>query len=328
MKKGVFDVKTEPARIYVIAGKETPLVNYKCKQLVDSLLAPQQKSTGLFVAESADIPAADILDELRTIPFLTNRRVVVVRDSEVFISRNREILEKYFDNPSVTGVLILTVKTWDGRTRLAGKLSGFGRLINVSNPPRERIPGRIIEYASSAHGKILAGPAAELLVELAGDSLPALFSEIDKLSLYVGDKRSITAENVDVLTGRNRLFNVFNVIDAVTDGDTSRAVGRLRKMFAEDRSSEYTFVGAFAYYVRKMFTAKVMLADSESIGSIAGRLRIWSGRDEFFRRLRRISLGQIGSILQYLSEMDYEIKTGRAKPQVSAERFVFRFAGV
>ncbi len=312
--------------IYVINGKDESLVNLRYSELLDELIAPAQRVTDLFDADPAKVSIADIFDELRTLPFLADKRVVVIKGADKFISDNRELLEGYFDNPCSTGVLILTVGGWSARTRLAGKLLRVGRLLEALQPKPWQLPQRLIRYARDAHNKSLAGRDAELLIELAGDELVRLYSEIDKLALFATDDKVVTTEHIESLVGHNRFFNAFAVIDAVTAGDTAQAIDRLRRMFAEDKSAEYSVVGAFAFQLRKMFRARVLLEKGARPADIAKQLRIWGNIDAFFSRLRRMSLQQIGSFLQQLAETDYAIKTGRTRPPVAMEQLVLRLA--
>ena len=308
--------------IYVIAGKEYSLVNARCRELLDELVEPSQRATGLFNADPKEVTAADILDELRTAPFLTDKRVVVVKGADDFVSSNRELLEKYFDNPCPTGVLVLSVNSWDARTKLAKKLPNVGKLISVEQPKRWQLPQRLIQYTKDAHSKRLSKEAAELLIELAGEELVRLYSEIDKLALFADSEKTITAKHVEKLTGHNRLYNAFAVIDACLAGDAGGAVEKLRSMFASDKSTEFKVVGAFAYHFRRMFNAKVLLDDGLNTGEIAKKLRIWGNRDGFFAQLRKMTLKQIGDSLEQLAATDFAIKTGRTKPQVAIEQLV------
>ena len=259
-------------------------------------------------------------------PFLTEKRVVLVKRADDFVSDNRQLLEKYFDNPCPTGILILTVTTWPSQTRLAKKLPKAGRLISVTQPKPWQLPSRLIKYASDAHSKNFAKNAAEFLVELAGDDLTRLYSEVDKLALFAHTDETITLKHVESLVGHNRLFNVFTVIDAVISGNVAQAVARLRNMFAEDKSAEYTVIGAFAFHFRRMFNAKVLLEKGVNVSEIATRLRIWSNREGFFAQLRKITLKQIGANLQRLAEIDYAIKTGRTKAKIAVEQLVLKLA--
>lgn len=172
------------------------------------------------------------------------------------------------------------------------------------------------------HSKKLTRDAAELLVELVGENLSQLYGEIDKLALFAQAEKAITDKHVEALTGHNRFFNCFEVIDAAAAGDVSIAVNRLRNMFAEDRSAEYKAVGAFAYHFRRMFAAKVLLEKGESAAEAAAKLQIRWNKEVFFAHLRKTSLKQIGEILEKLAEIDYAIKTGQTKTEVAIEQLV------
>ncbi len=312
--------------IYVIAGKEDSLVNAHCRELLDELLEPSQRATGLFDAEADSVLVSDVLDELRTVPFLTDKRVVLIKGADKFISENRPLLEKYFDKPCPTGRLILTVSNWQSRTNLAKKLSNVGKLIKVTQPKRRELPQRLIKYTNDAHDKKLSRDAAELLIELTGDELTRLYSEIDKLALFADTEKFITPKHIESLIGHNRLFNAFAVIDAVIAGNPGRAVERLRGMFAQDKSTEFSVVGAFAYHFRRMFEVKLLLQKGARRGEIAERFRIWSNRDRFFAQLQQMSFKQIGEYLQQLAETDYAIKTGQTKAPVAMEQLVLKLA--
>jgi DNA polymerase-3 subunit delta len=352
MAKAGNKTQRNPELVFVIEGKEPTLVNAKCTELVDRLITPQEKPTGLWVADADKITITDVLDELRTLPFLTKKRVVVLRNADKFISArgeeddvgadpvgadlcvrpqnssNREILEKYFDNPCPTGVLVMTVSTWQSSTRLAKKLPEIGTLVEVKPPKTAEIPRRLINYARDAHNKGIDYGAAQLLVELAGDDLPRLYTEIDKLAAYSANEKSITTAHVEALVGHNRMFDAFTVIDACLQRKPADAVERLRRMFAEDKSADYTTVGAFAYHFRNLFTAKKLLEEGYSQYEAAGKARIWYNKEVQFALLKRLTLRQLGDQIKLLAETDYAIKKGQAQPRVAIEQLVLRMASL
>ncbi len=314
-------------RIYVIAGKDEPLVNARCQELLDELLEPEQRMTGLSSLEGDAAAIADVLDELRTTPFLTDKRVVVVRDAEGFISKYRETLESYFEKPSGTGILVLTVSNWDARTRLAKRLPKVGTLIELTPPPRWELPKHLVQYTAEKHKVRLERDAAEMLVESAGEELAQLYNEIDKLVLFARGEKTIRAEHVQMLGGHQRIYGAFEVIDAMIAGNAGEAVRRLRNMFEQDRDAEYSVVGAFAYHVRRMFKAKVMLDNRVSPEVIAKQAHVWSNKDRFFAQLQRVGLSQIAVFLEELAAIDYATKTGQAQTPVAIEQLVLRLAG-
>ncbi len=312
--------------VFVIAGDEPTMVNARCTELVDRLITPEEKATGLLVADADKITITELLDELRTLPFLTKKRVVVLRNADKFISANRETLERYFEHPCPTGVLVITATSWDGKTRLAKKLPKVGTLFAVEAPKRAEIIRRLIAYAQDAYSKRLDYGATELLVELSGDDLPRLYTEIDKLATYATNEKTITTAHVESLVGYNRLFNAFAIIDCCLQRKPGAAIEHLRKMFAEDRSTEYTAIGAFAFHFRRLFAAKKMLEGGVPRQDIANKLRLW--KDEQFTQLKRLSLKQIGDQIQQLAETDYAIKRGQAQPRIAIEQFVLKMAAM
>ena len=312
--------------IYVIAGKDEFLVSTEFQNLLDNLVATEQKPAAVLKPDPDKAAVTDLLDELRTPDLFGSTGVVAVKDADDFISENRSLLEKYFDNPSPCGILVLMVSSWHPRTKLAKKLSKTGRLITVQDLRPRQLPQYLVSYANRKHGKGLSRPAAELLVELAGDSPGRLVSEVDKLAVFAESERTITPQHVEALTGHNRLFDAFKVIDAMTRGEPATATMRLRKMFAADRSTTFKVVGAFAYHFRRMFSAAALLKKGLPETRIASQLRIWYDLDGFFGQVRSLGLVKIGSALAGLARIDYEIKTGQATVQVAIEKLIFKLA--
>jgi DNA polymerase-3 subunit delta len=314
------------APIYVISGKDAYLQSSRFEAVIDGLLTSEERAMCLYQVAGKDANITDVLDELRTLPFLAERRVVAIRDGDKFISENRPILEKYFEKPSPSGVLVLVVQTWLKTTRLAKMLAKVGQLIAVEEMKPGQLPQYAANYAKAQYGKGFDRGANQLLVELAGDSPGRIASEVDKLAVYVGSAKSITADDIEKLIGHNRSFNVFAVIDAITAGNAGLAVERLRKMFASDKDSRFTSVGAFAFQFRRMFNAKVLISGGMNEYQAASKLRIWGNKDAFFKQLRGLSLERIAGFQSELARIDYAIKTGGKTPEAALEMLVMKMA--
>jgi DNA polymerase-3 subunit delta len=310
--------------VYVICGKDEYLVGNACKELLDRLLPEEHRPMALYQPEANQAEITNVLDELRTLPFLAEKRVVLIKKAGPFVTAYRENLEKYLDDPATKGVLILTVDTWMKTTRLAKKLPKVGELIEVAPPKPWQMPQFIADHIKQKSGKTISRGTAQLLVELAGDDPGRLTSEAEKLCMYVGDKKAITSEDVEALIGHNRMFNAFAVIDAVTANDTTSAIERLRSMFDSDKSTEFTVVGAFAFHFRRMFKAKALIERGVNQTQAAKQAGVWANADAFIQQMSRMSLDRIGSIMSELAKIDYAMKTGGTTARVAIERLVIR----
>jgi len=315
-------------RIYVIAGKDESLVGTRAQELVDELLDAEQRMTALLSVDGDEAVVSEVLDELRTVPFLADKRVVLVKNADGFVSKNREILERYFEKPAGTGVLVLAVASWDARTRLAKMLPKVGSLVTMEAPPKWKLPEHLMQYAATKHKIKLNRDAAEMLVELIGEELAQLYNELEKLILFARDEKVIRVDHVESLTGHHRIYDAFEVIDATIGGNAGQAITRLRNMFEQDKSAEYSVVGAFAFHLRRMFQARALLDKRINPAEIAKQLRIWYNKDRFFAQLQRTTLSQIATFLEELATVDHATKTGQAQAAVAVEQLVLRLAGV
>ncbi len=310
--------------IYVIAAKEQFSAAGECQKLIDELLDPDQRQMSLLVQDAKDADIIETLDELRTLPFLAERRVVVLKNADSFVSANRPALEKYFDNPCTTGVLILTVSTWPANTKLAKKLTQTGKLISIAELKPWQLPKFIADYIKQNYSKHITSSAAQLLVEMTGDEIGRLSSEADKLATFAENKKNITDEDVSILAGQTRQINAFAVIDAMVIGDKAAAALKLRRLFEIDKNAEYTTVGAFAFHFRKMFTAKALLEKGLNQWQVEKKAGIWKNKDQFFAQLKKTPLKKIALILSKLAEADYQIKTGRRSAMTAIEELILK----
>jgi DNA polymerase-3 subunit delta len=331
--------------VFVIAGDNPSLVNAKYVELIEQLIPHEERDMGLLSLDADKAIIGEVMDELCTLPFLTKKRVVALRNADKFISghgeedeqdkqdkhgglTNREILEKYFDKPCPTGVLVMTVSKWASNTTLAKMLPKIGTLIKVESPKGKEVRQLLIAYAQDKHSKRIEYGAVDLLVELAGEDISRLYTEVDKLATYAMNEKFITIAHVEAIVGRNRLFDAFKVIDACLQQNAAEAVERLRKMFADDKSAEYTTLGAFAYHFRRMFNVKKMI--QEGMNEYQVSQKIWMGynKDAQFALLRRLTIKQIGDQMLQLAETDYAIKRGQVQPRNAMEQLVLRMSAL
>ncbi len=312
--------------IYVIVGKDGFLVNKECEGVLSELMTPDEREMAMYSADADKVQISYVLDELRTLPFLATKRVVVIREADKFVSAYREQLEKYLESPSKRGILVMTVGLWPKTTKLAKKTEKIGKTIVTDEIKKWKLADYAVGYAKTEHAKNLSKTAAQLIVDMAGDELSLVCGEVDKLATYVGDAAAITPDDVSKLCGNNREYDLFAAIDLMSGGNTAGAVERLRNMFATDKDAEYTVVGGLAFHFRRMFKARAMLDSGVSTFEIAKGLNIWGDKDAFFNQLRKWQLTTIAAIIEALARIDYESKTGQGRTEVEIEQLVMKVA--
>lgn len=254
-------LKQEPDRecrpVYAVYGDETYLRREVAHQIVRQALGPEADELAVVRFPGEKTPLADVLDELRTLPFLSRRRVVIVEDADAFVTAHRAELEAYVARPSATGVLVLAVKTWMATTKLAKLVQQTGVAVECKTPRADGLVRWLVEMAKHRFDATLTGPAAHLLVELVGPELSLLASEVEKLATYVGEKLTIHREDVARMVGAGRIETIWKTIEAATTGKTAEALGDIDRLLATGESP-VGYLGAITYTLRRIYHAGQM----------------------------------------------------------------------
>src|SRR5438105_4800876 len=111
--------KAKRQPVYVVTGDEDFLKRRALHALQELIVGDADPSFAVsnYPGDKADFAA--VKSELDTLPFLTERRLVVVEQADPFVTKFRSQLEKYVTQPSASGVLVLEVKSWPSNTKLA-----------------------------------------------------------------------------------------------------------------------------------------------------------------------------------------------------------------
>jgi DNA polymerase-3 subunit delta len=182
---------------------------------------------------SGDVSSlSDVLDEVRTLPFLSRCRMVVVEGADPFVTAHRKELETYVERPSTSGVLVLSVKTWPASTKLAKLVEKAGLAVECKGPHERALVPWLVQVARSRCQAQLDDDAAGLLVELVGAEAGLLVSEIEKLAVYVGNRGKIHRDDVARMVGAGRIETIWKTLDAATTGRGDLALDHLDGLLA------------------------------------------------------------------------------------------------
>lgn len=308
--------------VYVVHGPDRYLRRQWIDRIVRQVLGdpPQRIARSDFEEPQADL--AEVLDELRTAPFLGQHRLVVLHEADRFIQQHRQSLERYLQQPSPTGVLLLICQSWPGHTRLARLVRQIGTAIDCKPPTGPQLPAWLIAHARQQHRKRLQPDAARLLIELSGNELAVLCSELDKLALYVGQRQVIGCDDVASLTGRSRPERVFGIVDAVAEGDPAAALRLWQQVLATDRDAPFRAIAGLAWAVRKLLQARQAYEAGSSVQQ-AARMAGLRGQPQAIRaRLKSFTAAQLAEQLSKLHHADLAAKTGLGSVQMAVEKFI------
>ncbi|HSW47033.1 MAG TPA: DNA polymerase III subunit delta [Phycisphaerae bacterium] len=318
----------QPGAAYAVHGAELFLRRRAVADLIERILGPADRALALSEYDAAEtMPGlADVLDDLRTLPFLTDRRLVLVRAADEFVSLYRGDLEQYLAAPAPTGVLLLDCKSLPSNTRLHRRIAEIGQVVECKPLKAWAVPGWLIEHCRSVHGKALDARAAALLCDQIGNDLGLLDSEVQKLTLYVADRRSIGPDDVEKLTGRCREEQVWDILSAIGAGNRPKALGLWEEVWQTDRAASDRAIGGLAYTVRRLLTAKRAQEAGASRDELCKIMMIWHD-DRLTREINAFAAEELELMHTRLLEADVAGKTGAASVRSAIESFIIEMCG-
>ncbi len=213
----------QPGPLYGLFGEEDFLVNQAVAAFAASPAFATNPELNVERFHAADSAPARVLESALTLPFLGSRRLVMALGVQDWSTPQLNELVEYLENPADTCTLVFAGTKLLGNTRFGKTLKARGKIkLYKKMYARELLPW--LAERARLRGKRLARPAAERLAELSGLGLGALDSELEKLSLFAGGRAEITLEDVLAVTGRGRLYGIFDFTDALAAGSLERAL--------------------------------------------------------------------------------------------------------
>ncbi len=311
------------APIHVIYGAEAFLKRLALTEVLDRALAGADRALSLSEYDgSGSLELASVLDDLRTLPFLSERRVVLVRDADTFITNFRQGLESYLENPSPTGVLILEARSFPGTTRLSRRASAIGQVVKCEPIAARDVPAWLASRTREAYGLKVDAAATAMLLEYVGSELGLLDAELQKLALYVGQRGEVRAADVEACVGHTREEQVWGILSAISAGDERRALTLWEQVWETDRAAQGRAIAGVAYKVRQLLAAKRAQEAGASMFELAKVLMVFRDDRRLRAELDAFTTEQVESMLCRLLEADVASKTGRASVQSAIEAFI------
>jgi len=311
--------------VYVLFGGDAFLLDAARTEIVAAAIGDGDPQVAVTTFES-DADLAAVLDELRTAPFLSPRRAVILRDADEFLAQkedtktsNREALEHYLENPSENSTLLLLTASWPKNTRLYKLIDKIGQAIDCSAPDARNLPSHIAA-AAGRRGKKIQPDASQLLAAWVGADLAALEGEIEKLSLYAGDRPVITSEDVAKLVTASGGVEAFAITNAITAGDAAAALTCLGNMLTR-RGEEFKVLGLIVWHLRRVLGTQQAIAAGKPARSAMPPMP-FAQQSAFAAMLQRRPLAKLQADFRRLIAADLAMKSGANAPAALQELVV------
>ncbi len=328
------------ANVYLIYGKEKYLVG----KSIDAIKNRYFNSTNdesfnynYFDGIKEDIDV--ILNSCETLPFMGERRVVIVKSKELF-SGNKNILSKddedklakYVSNlPKTTCLVFIAGEKIDKRKKIVKEIKSSGKILELKKLDKTTLL-KWIQKLLNADNKKIKPSTLEVLIESLGyldrESSSTLYdveNEITKLCNYVAGKSIIESADVEKIMSKPIENNIFSLVDAVGNKNSSLALKMFNQMLIGGEPE-----GRILHMIVRQFKilnkVKVMLAMGYTAIAIAPKISLPQYiAKKYVKQSNSFSQKDLLNILNLAVETERKMKTGKMAPKLAIELLITQF---
>lgn len=295
--------KQPPAPAYLFLGQEG-YQRHLCKNaLLDRILPGNLRLDGLTQTDLENTTLPEILDDARSLSLFASDRVLWIASAELALPRRLAAdsaddsdsapppavseLAAYLAAPTPGTVLVFECSrydfTGDDRPKLERVQKFFSALPTVEfrhfTPETSRF---LAQQLAKQHGLRLAGAElAALLDAVAGDAT-RLAAEIEKLSLFVGAERNVTAEDLRSLVPNAAQSTIFALVNALGKRDRAAALQSLDILIREGEYLPLALTFLNTQFRLALAAKEARIASAQQAVPFFARLnvRMWRDRAE------------------------------------------------
>lgn len=236
--------------IITLAGNNSYLLKRKLDSLVDGFVN-EYGDLALEKLDGEEIEPGAVLDAIQNLPFLSSKKMVVVRN----LSANKqagEQIEQIISSANEGVDVIFYEPKLDKRTAYFKVLKSKTSFEEHSELDPRELAKWLVGEAKKLEAEISL-TNANYLVSRVGANQVMLASELEKLSIY---EPKITKETIDLLTEKNPQSKIFDMLDAAFSGNKKQAV----ELYEEQRTQKVEpqeIIAMFAWQLRIISAIKL-----------------------------------------------------------------------
>lgn len=322
----------DTAPIYVLYGTEKYQIQQFTDMLKEQVIEEEHRDFAIVPYDLSETPVEVVIEEAETVPFLVPRKLIIVRDANLFtagkdskIEHQVDRLLTYMDNPAEYSTIVFLAQgdKLDERKKLVKAAKKQAIVLSFAPLSGEELLNWIVKLAKQREVTFEPG-APDMLVSYAGTGLQTLSAEVDKLCLFAGNGGVIKREDIESLVARSTEQNVFALVEELANLRLEKALALFYELLKQ-REEPIKIAALIARQFRIMIQVKELGQQSYSQQQIASQLGLHPYAVKIAgEQARKFQPERLRLILSHLSELDYQMKTGAVDKVLGLELFLLR----
>ena len=278
-----------------------------------------------------DAPETDqLIAASETLPFMADRRLVIVRDHPALIGRAEadDRLTNYLTSvPATTVLLFYCTKKPDGRKKLYTTVKKQNGIVTFSALKDQELTA-FVTSAFRDLGKECDERTADYLIFTCGSDAGQLMTEIAKIASHSGSDAPVHPDEVKALATPSTECTVFQMVDAVVSGQNDRAFRLMRNQLLNGADRLY-MLSMLLRQFRLLQHIRIMQYEKCSRDAIRSALGVPPfAADQYMRQASMYTNAQIKKAVSICFDTEYAVKSGRMNQEGSLESVMLKLAGL
>lgn len=317
---------TTPAKnplkpLYAIISEQSFLRDQAVARLRDRISQEGDLDFNYEQFDMATAKAEDIIGASNTLPFASPYRLVMVINFDQVKKADLDEITAYAQSPSESTVLALVGSKLAKSSKLYKLINTLGGIVERKAPSKRELPGAV-EALFAEKNKTVEYDAIHALINSVGEDLATLASDVAKVASYVGERTSVTAQDIVAVVAVSAEVKVWEFANALAERNGSKALDLLGRTL-EQGSSIFAAQSMALRTVRELLLVRALIDRGEGQSArVASEL----GKQEWLARktldqARNFSATELRGALRRMAHVEDQMKsTGFA--QLAFERWI------
>ncbi|OFS64136.1 MULTISPECIES: DNA polymerase III subunit delta [Nosocomiicoccus] len=315
-------------KLYLVYGKNRVRIDETVNKLTKDYLATVDDFNRI-VFDYIETEIEHIIEECITLPFLSDRKVVIVKDAFLFtaekkrtsIDHNIDKMIQYIEDKEDDTLLIFvtSAEKLDNRKKITKLIKKQGKIIECEEM-NERELVQHINDAVKSEGLTIRNDAVNELLNRTGANYTIVKNELEKLMLFAHD--IITVEDVNIIVSKSLEANVFSLTDFILKNQKREAVDVFRDLILQ-KEEPIKLLGLISSQFRLYYQTKILMNEGMRQDEISSRLKVHPYRVKLaMSQVNQYPLEVLLQKMVLIRDMDYELKSTYLDSEALFEVFI------
>ncbi len=319
--------------VYLFYGAEEYLIKYYIN-VITKLIVNEENSELNYIFFEGKTYVDTIIANCETLPIFSDKKLVIAKNSGLLKSKKgdaadtgsdkkstKDKLSEYVENIPPYTCLILVETEIDKRLKLINAIKKYGLIVELDFQKPADLVKWVVKVFKSYNKSIEQMPAS-YLVENSEYSMTELLNEIDKIVNYVGDKPQITINDIESVCNKSIKSRIFDLTDAVSEGNISKALNLLNDMAAlKEPMQKVLFM--IIRQIRMVYRIKLLRQKGMRDDAVAKQMGLTPFvASKVMSISRNLDINVLEKAMYYSLELDESIKTGKITDRIAIELLI------